>query len=79
MNTQNLKETHVILGAGPVGLTLAYLLVAEGKKRQVIIFTHDIYFLRHLTDEAEIQGVPIAYSSDREQSFHAMVNGARSG
>jgi hypothetical protein len=46
---------------------VARRLVAEGKKRQVIIFTHDIYFLRLLTDEAEIQGVPIAYSSDREQ------------
>jgi energy-coupling factor transporter ATP-binding protein EcfA2 len=38
---------------------VARRLVAEGKKRQVIIFTHDIYFLRLLADEAEAQGVPI--------------------
>jgi hypothetical protein len=38
---------------------VARRLVAEGKKRQVIIFTHDIYFLRLLIDEAEIQSVPI--------------------
>jgi energy-coupling factor transporter ATP-binding protein EcfA2 len=38
---------------------VASRLVAEGKKRQVIIFTHDIYFLRLLIDEAEMQSVPI--------------------
>jgi len=36
MSTQNLKETHVILGAGPVGLALADLLIAEGKKVRVV-------------------------------------------
>ena len=42
---------------------VASRLVAEGKRRQVIIFTHDIYFLRLLMDEAEIQGVSIVAQS----------------
>ena len=36
MSTQNLNETHVILGAGPVGLTLAEMLAGDGKKVRVI-------------------------------------------
>ena len=42
---------------------VASRLVAEGKKRQVVIFTHDIYFLRLLIDDAEIQSVPITPQS----------------
>jgi energy-coupling factor transporter ATP-binding protein EcfA2 len=42
---------------------VARRLVSEGNYRQVIIFTHDIYFLRLLMDEAELQGVPIVSQS----------------
>jgi hypothetical protein len=36
---------------------IADRLVAEAKVRQVIVFTHDILFLRRLMDEAEKEGV----------------------
>jgi len=42
---------------------VARRLVSEGNHRQVIIFTHDIYFLRLLMDEADLQGVPIVSQS----------------
>jgi hypothetical protein len=42
---------------------VASRLVTEGAHRQVIIFTHDIYFLRLLMDEAEMQGLPIVAQS----------------
>lgn len=42
---------------------VARRLVAEASKRQVIIFTHDIYFLCLLTEEAEAAAVPIATQS----------------
>lgn len=38
---------------------VARRLVEEGKARQVIIFTHDIYFLCVLMEEAEQQAVPL--------------------
>lgn len=37
---------------------IARRLVAEASTRQVIVFTHDILFLRLLLDESEAQGVP---------------------
>jgi hypothetical protein len=42
---------------------VASRLVAEGKRRQVIIFTHDIYFLHLLVDEAESQGILLVAQS----------------
>lgn len=38
-------------------------LAVEAAKRQVIVFTHDIYFLCILAEEAEAAGVPIATQS----------------
>ena len=38
---------------------MAKRLVKEGKKRQVIIFTHDIVFLNALQEEGREQVVPI--------------------
>jgi hypothetical protein len=38
-------------------------LAAEAAQRQVIVFTHDIYFLCVLAEEAENAGVPIATQS----------------
>jgi recombinational DNA repair ATPase RecF len=38
-------------------------LVREAEKRQVIIFTHDIYFLSILADQAKTTGVPITTQS----------------
>jgi hypothetical protein len=37
---------------------IARRLVAEAKSRQVIVFTHDLLFLRSLLDESERQNVP---------------------
>jgi len=42
---------------------VARRLVAEAAKRQVIVFTHDLYFLCILAEEAESAGVPIATQS----------------
>lgn len=42
---------------------VAHRLVAEAKNRQVIVFTHDIYFLCLLADEAKTSGVQIATQS----------------
>jgi len=42
---------------------VAKRLVVEAGKRQVIVFTHDIYFLCILMEEAESAGVPIATQS----------------
>ena len=42
---------------------MANRLVSEGTKRQVIIFTHDIYFLCLLIEAAEKQVVPILLQS----------------
>lgn len=39
--------------------TVARRLVQEGAKRQVIVFTHDIYFLCALQQEAAAQSVPL--------------------
>ncbi len=39
---------------------IANRLVAEAMKRQVVVFTHDIYFFYALKDKASIEGVPIA-------------------
>jgi len=36
MNANNHNETHVILGSGPVGLSLADLLIARGKKVRLV-------------------------------------------
>lgn len=40
---------------------IAQRLVLEAKKRQVIVFTHDLAFALALTDYAEDQGVPFAH------------------
>lgn len=42
---------------------VAKRLAAEAAKRQVIIFTHDIYFLCILVEEAKVAGVPITTQS----------------
>lgn len=42
---------------------MAKRLVAEAAHRQVIVFTHDIYFLCILAEEAEAAGMPIATQS----------------
>ncbi len=42
---------------------VAKRLVNEAAQRQVIIFTHDIYFLCILAEEAEMAGVPITTQS----------------
>lgn len=42
---------------------VAKRLTAEAAQRQVVIFTHDIYFLCLLTEEATRAGVPIATQS----------------
>ncbi len=42
---------------------VAKRLAAEAAHRQVIVFTHDIYFLCVLAEEAEAAGVPIATQS----------------
>ncbi len=42
---------------------VARLLAAEATHRQVIVFTHDIYFLCILAEEAESAGVPITTQS----------------
>ena len=42
---------------------VARRMAAEAAQRQVIVFTHDIYFLCVLAEEAEAAGVPIATQS----------------
>lgn len=42
---------------------VAKRLAVEAKNRQVIIFTHDIYFLCVLVEEAKLTGVPISTQS----------------
>lgn len=42
---------------------VAKRLVAEAARRQVIVFTHDIYFLCLLSEVAEAVGVPVATQS----------------
>lgn len=42
---------------------VAMRLATESAKRQVIIFTHDIYFLCLLAEEAKLAGVPITTQS----------------
>ena len=42
---------------------VAQRMAAEAAHRQVIVFTHDIYFLCILAEEAEAAGVPIATQS----------------
>lgn len=42
---------------------VAKRLAVEATQRQVIVFTHDIYFLCLLAEEAEVAGVPIATQS----------------
>lgn len=50
---------------------VAARLASEATKRQVIVFTHDIYFLCVLAEQAESMGVPIATQSlvRRQQGF----------
>jgi len=43
--------------------SVARRLVQEAARRQVIIFTHDVYFANLLVDEAQKAGVPIAKQS----------------
>lgn len=42
---------------------VAKRLVAEAAHRQVVVFTHDIYFLCLLVEEAKLAGVPISTQS----------------
>lgn len=42
---------------------VAKRLTAEAAQRQVVVFTHDIYFLCLLVEEAKLVGVPIATQS----------------
>jgi len=49
-------------------LDVAKRLVEEGKKRQVIIFTHDLYFLCHLQQLAESNNVPLLALALRKTS-----------
>lgn len=49
---------------------VASRLIEEAQKRQVIIFTHDLYFLCMLQQEAQNQGVPLA-----ARSLHKTVDG----
>lgn len=42
---------------------VAKRLAAEAEQRQVIVFTHDIYFLCLLSEEAKLVGAPIATQS----------------
>ena len=42
---------------------VAKRMVVEAAQRQVIVFTHDIYFLCLLAEEAKLAGVPIATQS----------------
>ena len=63
-------EVSVTEGSGPIviddpissldrqrGLKVAYRIVLEAKKRQVIVFTHDLVFFNDLCNDAEDQGV----------------------
>jgi len=38
---------------------VALRLITEAKQRQVIVFTHEVLFMRHLLDEAEKQAIPL--------------------
>lgn len=69
---------------------VARRLAAEAAKRQVIIFTHDLYFLNLLNEEAQQAGVPIQKQSvirgpegcgvtDPELPFEGMNTRARVG
>ncbi|MCC4620296.1 AAA family ATPase [Xanthomonas cassavae CFBP 4642] len=42
---------------------VAKRLAAEAAQRQVVVFTHDVYFLCLLVEEAKLAGVPIATQS----------------
>ena len=42
---------------------VAKRLAVEAKKRQVIVFTHDIYFLNLLAEESKLSGIQIATQS----------------
>ncbi len=46
---------------------IARRLVTEAKNRQVIVFTHDLLFLRFLMDEARRQEVPCAHQYVRRE------------
>jgi energy-coupling factor transporter ATP-binding protein EcfA2 len=54
---------------------VAKRLVAEATNRQVIVFTHEIYFLFILEEEANLAGVPITTQSlDRRTEGFGVVN-----
>lgn len=66
-----LTEVAVTEGSGPIvvddpvssldrerGMKVAARLVSETKKRQVIVFTHDLVFFNDLCREADARGVP---------------------
>lgn len=42
---------------------VAKRLAVEAAQRQVVVFTHDIYFLCLLAEEAKLAGVPVATQS----------------
>lgn len=52
---------------------VAHRLVSEAKKRQVIIFTHDIVFLHTLQKHVNLQNVNASYSSVRRNGNRAGI------
>lgn len=53
---------------------IATRLVSFAKNRQVVVFTHDILFLRRLADEAEKQQVPIVHQHVRREGSAGYVS-----
>jgi hypothetical protein len=51
---------------------IAHRLVAEAKKRQVTVFTHDIFFLRNLMDACRRQEVPCEHQYVRREGQAGM-------
>ncbi len=52
---------------------IAARLVAEAQGRQVIVFTHDLFFLRTLEDEAARVGVPCEHQYVRREGHEAGI------
>jgi hypothetical protein len=55
---------------------IAARLVAEATTRQVIVFTHDLLFLRHLIDEAERNSLPYEHQYVRQEGHQAGIASA---
>ena len=52
---------------------IAVRLAAEARERQVIVFTHDLFFLRALDDEASRIGTPCQYQYVRREGHEAGI------